>query len=509
MAARIGAQKPTVEQEAAVEAFRGGARLILEAGAGSGKTTTLKMLAASTPTRRGVYFAFNRSVAVEAKASFPNNVQCATAHSFAFRAVGRQFAHRLKGPRVPGRETARILGVNEPFRINTDMLIQPQQLARISMETVTRFCYSADEEITARHVPPVTGVDEPAIQRELATVVVPFARKAWRDLTNVDGRLKFTHDHYLKLWQLSRPRLDADFVLLDEAQDSNPVVADVFNRQDAQRVLVGDANQAIYGWRGAVDAMATFDADHHLFLSQSFRFGPSIADEANKWLRLLQARLRITGTEAIGSQLAEVGDPGALLCRTNAAAVAGLLDYHARNVPVAIVGGGRDIRALAEAAITLKAGRGTHHPELCVFETWGQVQDYVDNDHGGSDLAVFVKLIDDYGPDTVIAAVDRAVEERKARVTISTAHKAKGREWETVKIADDFACSRSKDPETGTARPPSKAEKMLAYVSVTRARHVLDNTGLVWVNDLLTELAGAVQPAARPAAAGRDGGGVP
>jgi hypothetical protein len=485
--------EPTEEQAAAIEAFATGGQVILEAGAGSGKTTTLKMLAAEKPRERGIYFAFNKAVAVEAKASFPRNVQCATAHSFAFRSVGRQFVHRLNGPRIAGRETARILGANEPFHIADGMMLAPQQVAWIAMETVTRYCYSADEQIALRHLPAVTGIDSDDLRRELAKVVLPLARRAWTDLSSVDGRLKFAHDHYLKLWQLSGPRLDADFVLLDEAQDCNPVVADVFNRQTgAQRVLVGDSNQSIYAWRGAVDAMATFAADHHLYLSQSFRFGHAIAGEANKWLELLGATLRIRGTDRIPSRIEPVGQADAVLCRTNAAAVAALLDHHARAIPVAIVGGGGDVRRLAEAAITLKASAGTHHPELCAFQTWGQVQDYVENDHGGSDLAVFVRLIDTHGADTVIAAVDRAVDERKAKVTVSTAHKAKGREWVTVQIAGDFqrtkATSDGRD-DSEALKPPSRPDQMLAYVAVTRARSVLDRGGLAWIDDLLAAIA--------------------
>jgi hypothetical protein len=50
------------------------------------------------------------------------------------------------------------------------------------------------------------------------------------------------------------------------------------------------------------------------------------------------------------------------------------------SLKVAITGGGRDILALAEAAITLKAGTGCGHPELFAFRTWGEVQDYAEND---------------------------------------------------------------------------------------------------------------------------------
>ena len=78
-----------------------------------------------------------------------------------------------------------------------------------------------------------------------------------------------------------------DFLLLDEAQDTNPVLEKVFTAQrgHAQLVMVGDSAQAIYGWRGARDVMSTFDATA-LTLSQSFRFGAAVATEAKGWLAI-------------------------------------------------------------------------------------------------------------------------------------------------------------------------------------------------------------------------------
>ena len=54
---------PTAEQAAALEAFRSGRHLALQAGAGTGKTSTLALLAGQNPTRRGRYLAFNRTIA--------------------------------------------------------------------------------------------------------------------------------------------------------------------------------------------------------------------------------------------------------------------------------------------------------------------------------------------------------------------------------------------------------------------------------------------------------------
>src|SRR5215475_1576728 len=95
---------PTPQQAAIKAAFKTGANLVIEAGAGSGKTTTLKMLAKDAVNRRGLYVAYNRAIANDAKASFPAGVQCSTAHSLAYQAIGKNYRSRLNGPRMPARE---------------------------------------------------------------------------------------------------------------------------------------------------------------------------------------------------------------------------------------------------------------------------------------------------------------------------------------------------------------------------------------------------------------------
>ena len=74
---------PTDEQTAAADAFRAGDHLVLQAGAGTGKTTTLALLAHATP-RHGRYLAYNRAIATDATTRFPATVTCTTAHSLAY-----------------------------------------------------------------------------------------------------------------------------------------------------------------------------------------------------------------------------------------------------------------------------------------------------------------------------------------------------------------------------------------------------------------------------------------
>ncbi|NED09108.1 AAA family ATPase, partial [Streptomyces sp. SID6648] len=67
----------THEQTAAADTFRNGDHLSLQAGAGTGKTTTLNLLAHTT-SRQGRYLAYNRAIAQDAAARFPANVRCKT-----------------------------------------------------------------------------------------------------------------------------------------------------------------------------------------------------------------------------------------------------------------------------------------------------------------------------------------------------------------------------------------------------------------------------------------------
>ena len=477
---------PTDEQTAAMDAFRAGDHLALQAGAGTGKTSTLVLLATST-RRRGRYIAFNKAIAQHAATRFPPTVACKTAHSLAFAAIGHRYARRLNGPRQAGWKTGMALGITKPVRIG-EREVTPKALSHTVLRTVTRYCHSADRTLQHSHVPHVRGLEGPTSHSQLVHAVLPFARKAWADLQNAEtGAVRFDHDHYLKIWALSDPTIDADFLLLDEAQDTNPVLEHVFNAQrtHAQLVMVGDSAQAIYSWRGAKDVMTGFDG-HALSLSQSFRFGPRLAAEANRWLAVADAPIRLTGTDAIRTELAPVEAPDAVLCRTNVGAMTEVMTHLASGQRVALAGGGESLRALANAARDLKDGRPTWHPELLLFPSWGELQDYAEYDPAGGDLKPFVDLIDQHGPTDILTAVDQLTLEPDADVTISTAHRAKGREWESVKIANDFTPpkeSNQQDVDRPAHGTIDDAEARLAYVAITRTRERLDLGGLSWIHD--------------------------
>jgi hypothetical protein len=467
--------KPTEEQEEAIEAFLTGENLAIEAGAGTGKTSTLVMLARAGSGDIGQYLAFNKSLVTESAGKFPGWVRANTAHSVAFKAimVGNLplMARLNNSQRLPQWVVAQNLRMDALTVLDflgRPKTLAPGFLAGLVVRAVTHFCQSADRDIGGHHVPFVDGLapDGNPILREY---LLPFAKLLWADLQRPDGWARFGHEHYLKMFQLTDPQLDADYILFDEAQDANPVIAAIVaGQRSAQLVYVGDSQQEIYGWTGAVNALAQVDVPHRTFLTMSFRFGPAIAAAANESLAALNAPLRLRGNPALASSVGPVDAPRALLTRTNAAGMSRLLVEQDRGTKVHVVGEGKDIAAFATAVDQLRATGHTSHPELACFSSWADVQAYVAQDTGGEDLRLMVSLVESFETAEILAAVGRMVPESRADLVISTAHKAKGREWPTVQIASDFS----------KLKPENKPGLRLQYVAVTRAQERLDMTAL-------------------------------
>ncbi|MHA6761811.1 UvrD-helicase domain-containing protein [Streptacidiphilus sp. PAMC 29251] len=473
---------PTAEQQEVIDDFLLGHDLKIQAGAGAGKTSTLKFTAAAAGSSRGLYIAYNRPIKEEAARSFPRTVRCVTSHGLAYATIGIRYRHRINSSRLPARTVAQILGVARPLAVSETLApLAPWQVVIHATAAAKRFCHSADRAIGAKHIPRIKGYDAEENER-LAEAVAPLAQMVWEDWTDPEGRLKYDQDAYLKQYLLCSPKVEEDYVMLDEAQDANPALTGfMLDQHHVQRIAVGDSCQQLYAWRGAEDALGVLPGSE-LTLSQSFRFGNAIAEEANVWLGVLDAPLRLTGYDRIDSRLGQLHRPDAILCRTNAGCMGAAMALMATGTKVAVVGGGKAMKDMAYAAVDLKAGRATSHPELMAFSTWDQVVDYAENDPDGADLKPLVDLIEEHGPTRLIQAAGALSDERNAQVTVSTAHKSKGREWATVKIGSDFHAPK-RNPETGELRI-TRALAMLAYVAVTRAREVLDCEALSWVDNL-------------------------
>jgi len=133
------------------------------------------------------------------------------------------------------------------------------------------------------------------------------ANQLWNRMMSPTNAMPLGHDGYLKVWSLARPRIAADFILLDEAQDTSAVVLNVFRSQDAQVVYVGDRHQQIYEWRGAINAMAEISGCEEASLTQLVLFGTKIAAAASSVLATLGETKPLRGTPAAQSTIVPTG----------------------------------------------------------------------------------------------------------------------------------------------------------------------------------------------------------
>jgi superfamily I DNA/RNA helicase len=138
-----------------------------------------------------------------------------------------------------------------------------------------------------------------------------------------------------------------------------------------------------------------------------------------------------------------------------------------------------EILAFADGADRLMRGQRTYSPaSLALFETWRDVQDYASS-YAGRDLLPIVQIIDREGTAFLRDMLSRVSPEAEADYVVSTIHRAKGLEWNRVKVCGDFRFKTDDDGRTTL----TDEEKRLLYVGLTRARNEMDVSELR--NDLL------------------------
>lgn len=468
--------KPTEEQLQAMALAQRGEQFKIMAYAGSGKTTTLHLVSRTLSHRKGLYLAFNKAIAEEARGRFASNVDCRTFHSLAFRHVDRAITDKLRLPRLTPTLLARDYHL-QPITLRRmlgnryeNFTLTPGRQAALISNAVSRFCATHARHPAPRHLDMPDWM-HPDDAEALRTQLFPSVERRWIESLDPRHRAGISHDIYLKRWALSDPIIPVDYVLFDEAQDADPLMLGVLLRQSCQVIYVGDPHQQIYGWRGAVNAMQQMPIQDTR-LTQSFRFGDAVADIANVLLTELKESVPLQGYQArrsIIERQALMTNRNAILCRSNARAMELLMVGLVRGEKVALQADTDRLSRFVQAAQAMRMGQLAHDvPELAWFGSWSEVQEYGET-RDGSDLKPLIKLVDDHGPEVLKRALNRIVPLDQADYVISTAHKAKGLEWNNVQIEDDY---NYKINHGKVQIAPD--ELRLLYVACTRAREILN-----------------------------------
>lgn len=433
--------------------------------AGTGKTTTLVEYAKHHSNKKFLYIAFNKSVQLEAEKRFPGNVLSKTSHSLAWKHNGQKYKNKLVAK----------------LRLNTvkNILNLPNYRdAKIISDILDKFLTSPDNKLCLKHKPWLLKDEELRLKEYFQ-----LAAKLWIKMIDPnDNEVGMLHDGYLKLYQLSKPKLGYDCILLDEAQDTNPVVSDIVLSQSCAKILVGDPHQQIYGFRGACDAMDGIDADKIFYLTYSFRFGEEIAWLANKLLRLFKfEKNSLKGKLKIQSENMDIDM--AIISRTNAMVFSKAATYYSQN-KIAFLGG---IEGYAFDDIVdtywLYSDQNSkiRNPFFKSFKNYSKLKEFADE---SDDLEVKnkMRIVEEYReqiPILVEYIKDSAVEIDKADLILTTAHKAKGSQFTTVKISDDFL-DLFPDDELINPFTVDPEEFNLLYVTVTRAKRAIEFEDTKW-----------------------------
>lgn len=336
---------PNEEQQMVTDAVMTGEDVVVRALAGTGKTSTLELVAQrledQEPNKKLVYLTFTRKMTEEAVKKFAKfkNVEVRTWDSVAYATiVGPNDGLKAKleareklpnGKSIVFSNAYRQLAEHYGFKDykttyadkNGDLLeinVPSREQALIISKALNDYATKSDKRITTGTIRAAAGRYGITISDELAKDLAEKADKMWKDSFDPESPVQLPQNYVMKQFALSEPDLSTgvgmrknlsgnDIILFDEAQDANPVMTAIVQNQNIQKIIVGDSNQAIYEFRGAVDELDNFKAKYDLTLSESYRFNQAVAGFANRFLSAHERKKSKYGPAPKSSKMRLIG----------------------------------------------------------------------------------------------------------------------------------------------------------------------------------------------------------
>lgn len=459
---------------------------VLEAVAGSGKTTTL--IEALKMMKGTIFFgAYNKKIAqeIEARAPQRDGLFISTMHAAGFKAW-RRIAPRVQVNNNKCRDIFRDASSRYPHYAPFEGAVL--SLVSYAKQAAVGVTSSADDNSVWLKL--IEHFDVETLENDVLVIALSkklLAKSVATDTTVID----FDDMIYAPLIHKVRAN-EHDWVLIDEAQDTNAsrrALALLMLKRGGRLVAVGDRHQAIYGFTGAdadaLDLIAKAVSAVPMPLTVTYRCPKNVVAHAKHYVNHIEAhesapdgvvRVLNTATEVL-TATAKPGD--AILCRFNAPIIQTAYAFIAAGVPAKVEGReiGNGLKTLARRwkvksyTAMLDKLADYSEREIAKFRAKEQESRAAAIEDKVECLKVLISRVMRIDPkpanavDRVCTEIDTIFGDNVGTecVLLSTIHKSKGREWKKV-----FWLT------TG----PSKwarmdweleQEKNLCYVATTRA----------------------------------------
>lgn len=486
------AHTPSKYQQAILNWLKNGSgNALVQARAGSGKTSTLVMLADNIPTNKtATFLAFNKSIATELGERLPSHVSSSTFHSLAFKSVGAALKAQNRGTwaKVEARKLDYLFddkfGRHGQNRVSTLKLVSLMK-AHAMMPTAT------NDELSGIMAHFDIESDIPLLETDID--VMDKARTILAANNSDTRRIDFDDMlYFVVVFDVKLPTFD--YVMVDESQDTNEVQRVILRRllkSSSRLIAVGDEAQAIYGFRGASSNSMDLIRDEFdcvtLPLSISYRCPASVIRLAQQFVPDIEARDNApegTVTTATTFKLSDFRQDDLIICRNTAPLITTAYKMIAARIPCKIMG--RDIGKGLTTLIRKLAGTRTTLDQLP-----DKLSDYMDrevsaalakrqetkaqsiSDKCESILALIESMTPGdraLGINGLCAIIDNMFTDRKERLTtLATVHKSKGMEAPRVFILD-----RQLMPSKYARQAWQQVQEAnLQYVAITRSLDTL------------------------------------
>lgn len=476
---------PSPRQAAILEAVKTPRHLLVQAGAGTGKTSTLEMICQGIPQGLSIIaLCFNKSIADEMQARLPRHVQACTLHSLGFAACRRA----VRNVRLDDKKLRHVLDAMPALQALPE---DERKVVRSDLEAMVGL-------VTDMHLDPTDqeamadAIDQTRRTVEAMPQSFPFladvmnGMDSWTDVITYGEMLRHPIIHGYSMYRY-------DGVLVDEAQDLNAVQHALLGRivkPGGKLIAVGDRFQSIYGFRGAdprsMDRLKEEWDMVELPLDVSFRCPRAVVREAGRFVGdfLKPAPTAAEGTvEHRGlKELARTEEaliPGNMvLCRINAPLVP--LAFRLLRRGARILLRGRDL-GVGLSALVRKLKASTTSDLISKARKWADRQ--VETLRAADKPASVIEAVEDKVETLVCFAEECATvaevlskienmftdQTSHGCILLSTVHKAKGLEADTVVLLrpDLLPAPWAK------TEAEEQQEKNIAYVAVTRAKRTL------------------------------------